>query len=80
MSDRQVTVEDVFGNKPQELPYNYTKNVVVFDWNATPLCKYLLDKPIRSMFVDNDDSILYGIAVGDNNYDLILEYRLKAME
>ena len=78
MSDRQVTVEDVFGNKPQELPYNFTKDVVVFDWDATPLCKYLLDKPIRSMFVDNDDSTLYGIAVGDNNYDLILEYRLKA--
>ena len=77
MSDRYFTVKDVFGDSGlDELPYYYTKEVVSFDWAGNPYRKYLLQHPIRSMFVNDGDSVLYGLGANDER-DLILVYSLR---
>ena len=77
MSDRYFTVKDVFGSSElDELPYYYIKEVVSFDWKGNPFQKYILEHPIRSMFVNADDSVLYGIGVNEER-DIIWAYSLQ---
>jgi hypothetical protein len=77
MSDRYFTVKDVFGSSElDELRYYYTKEVVSFDWKGNSFQKYILEHPIRSMFVNADDSVLYGIGVNEER-DIIWAYSLQ---
>lgn len=77
MNDKYFTVEDVFGKSGiDELPYYYTTEIVSFDWDGNPYRKYILDRPVRSMFVNDGDSVLYGLDVDDER-DVILVYSLR---
>ena len=78
MSNRNVTVHNVFSNDvSDELPYMYTSEIVAFSWNGEPCHKYILESPVRSFFVDDDDRVLYGVSVDSDGYDYILKYQLK---
>ena len=55
----------------------YTSEIVTFNWNGEPCHKYILESPVRSFFVDDDDCVLYGISVDSDGYDYILRYQLK---
>ena len=79
-SNRRATVEDVFtlDTKFEGYPYYYTREYIVFDWDGKPVRKYILDRPIYRCFVDEDESMLYGMTMDspDSEEEYLVAYKL----
>ena len=79
-SNRRATVEDVFKLETtfEGYPYYYTREFIVFDWNGKPVRKYVLDRMVSDFFVDEDESIFYGMTIDspDSEEEYLVAYKL----
>lgn len=80
-SNRRATVEDVFRleTKFEGYPYYYTREIIAFDWNGKPVRKYIFDRPVSSFFVEEDDSMIYGVTTDsrDTDEEYVVGYNLN---
>lgn len=80
-SNMRATVEDVFKleTKFEGYSYGYTREIISFDWNGKPYKKFILDRPVRAFFVEEDDSMIYGVAMDtpDSDEEYVVGYNLN---
>ncbi len=54
---------------------NVSSEIFVVDWNGNPLCKLELKEQLVTIFISEEENVLYGI---DNN-EIIYRYNIKDM-
>ena len=77
MPDRGTTGDYLSNNHPSSY-YIYTNEVFVYDWDGVLRKKYLLDKDILTLFVDNEDRAIWGLVMDEKtNDEYMVRYDLK---
>ena len=57
----------------------YKRQLIVYDWDGNLINAYRLDVPIVSFGVTNDDSVLYGTTLDEEDF-VVRKYNLKNAE
>lgn len=63
----------------KERPNYYGDELIVYDWDGNLINAYRLDVPIVSFGVTNDDSVLYGTTLDEEDF-VVRKYNLKNAE